>query len=91
VALFIRIFAICAFFGAAGILVMLLASTPGERFTLFAGAVGCAVSGVLLLAAASAVEHLAELPKIEAHLARLATLAARAEERATTKNGGASR
>jgi hypothetical protein len=85
----IRIFAICALFCAIGILLMLVAAAPGERFTLFAGMVGCFVSGVLLFAAASAVDHLAELPKIEAHLARLAALAARAEERASKHNGGA--
>ena len=87
--IFIRIFAVLAFFVAAGLLFILLAAAPGERFTLFGGMVACFVSGVVLLAAASAVEHLAELPKIEAHLARLVTLAARADERATASDRGA--
>jgi hypothetical protein len=89
VTLFIRIFATLAFFAAAGLLFMLMAADPGQRFTLFGGVFICFVSGVVLLAAASAVDHLAELPKIEAHLARLATLAARTEERAATKPGAA--
>jgi hypothetical protein len=85
--LFIRIFAVLAFFAAAGLLFMLAAAQPGQRFSLFGGVFVCFVSGVVLLAAASAVDHLAELPKIEAHLARLAALAARAEEEAPTRPG----
>ena len=82
--LFIRIFAILAFFAAVGLLYMLVAADPGQRFSLFGGVFVCFVSGVVLLAAASTVEHLAALPKIEAHLARLAALAARVEERVST-------